>query len=179
MYLFININTDQWTYIYKVMFGGVSATICETLLTVFTCYRGGSCTASLVPQEGAIPWILTIPIRTPVPIIPHTWDWLIIHTCCSFTHTHISHTQTPCKVLICPGCLFWALYPSLISVYLTLDCFLLFWLSSACPTSDRFTWTVFASHLPWSFAWNPTLSLSNPCCSALPVFDPLLSDYSY
>ncbi len=58
------------------------------------CYRGGSCTASLAPPEGAIPWILTISIWTPVPIIPHTWDWLIIHTCSSLTHTYKPHTHT-------------------------------------------------------------------------------------
>ncbi len=76
-----------------------------------------------------------------VPIIPHTWDWLIIHTCSSLTHTHISHThtQTLCEVLICPGCLFWALYPCLISVCLTLDHCLLFWLFSACPDLGSFS----------------------------------------
>ncbi len=77
-----------------------------------------------------------------------------------YTHTYkpLTHTRTPCKVLICPGCLFWALYPCLISVYLTLDRFLLFWLFSACP--------VFASRLPWPSTWYSTFSLSNPCCSA-------------
>ncbi len=142
-------------------------------------YRGGSRTASFSPPQGAIPWILTISTRTPVPIIPHTWDWLIIHTCTSFTHTHISHTQTPCKVLICPGCLFWVLYPCLISVYLTLDRFLLIWLLSACPDLGLcHLCTQFASRLPWSSAWYSTLPMFSPCCSALPVFDPVLSDRS-
>ncbi len=97
------------------------------------------------------------------------------------THTHISHThtQTLCEVLICPGCLFWALYPCLISVCFTLDRCLLIWLFSACPDLGSFTWTVFARRLPWPSDWYSTLSLSIPCCSALPVFDPVLSDCSY
>ncbi len=39
-----------------------------------TCYNRGSRTGPSAPAEGAVPGILTIPIRTPVPIIPHTWD---------------------------------------------------------------------------------------------------------
>ncbi len=50
--------------------------------------------------------------------------------------------------------------------------------SLPASTSDCFTWTVFASRLPWSSTWYSTLPLSNPCCSALPVFDPILCDYS-
>ncbi len=145
------------------------------------CYRGGSCTASLAPPEGAIPWILTISIWTPVPIIPHTWDWLIIHTCSSLTHTYKPHTHTDSlRSLDLPRLSFLSVIPMFDFCVLDLgplacysDCFL------PAPTSDCFTWTVFASHLPWSSAWYSTLSLSIPCCSALPVFDPVLSDYSY
>ncbi len=135
------------------------------------CNRGGSFTASFAPPDGAIPWILTISIRTPVPIIRHTWDWLIIHTCTSLTHTHISHTHTHTHRLVAKSWFALAVF----SERYTHVWFLCAWpWTASCysdrflpaPTLDRFSWTVFASRLPWSSAWYSTLTLSNPCCSA-------------
>ncbi len=96
-----------------------------------------------------------------------------------YTHTYkpLSHTDS-LRSLDLPCCHFWALYPCFLSLFWPWpvsrfsDC------SLPAPTLDCFTWTVFASRLPWSLAWYLTLSLSSLCCSALPVFDPVLSDYS-
>ncbi len=98
------------------------------------------------------------------------------------THTYKPHTYTHrlfAKSWFAPAVFserytrvwFLCAWPWTVACYS--DCFL------PAPTSDRFTWTVFASRLPWPSAWYSTLSLSIPCCSALPIFDPVLSDYSY
>ncbi len=143
------------------------------------CYRGGSHTASSAPPEGTIAWILAISIRTPFPIIPHTWDWLITHTCTSFTHTHINHTHTwtLCEVLICLA---------VISERYTRVCFLvlwpwivypLFWLFAAYPDLDCL---LDCDCLPPALISCPVFdsvsALSLLIC--LPVSDPVLPDHS-
>ncbi len=76
------------------------------------------------------------------------------------TYKPHTHTQTLCEVLICPGCLFWALYPCLISVCLTLDRCLLFWFSVFC--------------LPWPRIVSPELCLLAACPDPLPGTQPCL-----
>ncbi len=106
---------------------------------VYFCHNLSSRTTPSAPPEGAFPWILTL-IRTQFPIIPHTWAWLPCHTCTSSTHTHISSTLpcTHCKVLICPGCHFWALLPVFVFLLLPLPWSSTLWFLSGCPDSDCF-----------------------------------------
>ncbi len=95
-----------------------------------------------------------------------------------YTHTYkpLSHTDS-LRSLDLPCCHFWALYPCLLSCFdlglfpvsLIVLCLPRPWIVShglcflaACPDLSPGIW----------------LSLSSLCCSALPVFDPVLSDYS-
>ncbi len=96
----------------------------------------------------------------------------------SSTPVPLLHTQTRCEVLICLAviserstcvCLF-VIWPWTVCS--------LFWSFAACPDLDCVYWTVIVCFLPWSLAWCSTLSLPCLYCSALPVSDPVLPDYS-
>ncbi len=91
------------------------------------CYRGGSRTASSAPPEGTIIWIL---VSCHSDYSSHFPSYLGLinhpHLFPIYTHTYKPHTHTDLlQSLDLPCCHFWALYPCLLSCYLTLDCLLI------------------------------------------------------
>ncbi len=100
-------------------------------------------------QREPSPEYWLIRIRTPIPISPHTWDWLHTHlliiTLSPYKHTTHIH---PCEVLVCLGDHFWALFHCGLFILLWPGLFLVSGFSAACPDPYLFTGLWFYAACP-------------------------------